>query len=213
MSVDAGQAYFLNAYSNNPGMHYQRGAQEDAQIFNAEEAEKARYWQSVEAATARQWQSDEAAIARDFALSYDNTKYQRAVNDMKAAGYNPAMLSGTLGTNSPVASSATSVGASTGNNAHSSITNLHGGIFGNVVSSALNAALTKSLTDKKVKESVLSRTSQEISKAVNDMESDDLTPYQRQLLEKHGRLDEYEYYRALNYKNRMNTHNTAKDRY
>ena len=168
--------------------------QQDAQDFNSQEAAIARDWQSQEAATARSWQSDEAALARDFALSYDNTKYQRAVSDLQAAGFNPAMIAGTLGTNSPVASSATSVGSSTGNSASSSVGHFNSGFgstFSHVLSSAINAAQFETLRDDKIKAALLANTSKQINKVVEQMEDDGLSDYQRDLLARHGRLDDY----------------------
>lgn len=63
-------------------------------IFNANEAAKGRDFEHLEAELARQHASQEAQKAREHELYMSNTAYTRAAQDMKAAGINPAMLSG-----------------------------------------------------------------------------------------------------------------------
>lgn len=72
--------------------------------FNAQEAQKARDF------NARQ-----AELQRQYEERLSNTTYQRTLADMKAAGINPAMLSGLTGGNlvsTPSGSSASGHGAS-----------------------------------------------------------------------------------------------------
>lgn len=70
----------------NGDLDYQRTLELQGmqQAFNASEAEKNRKWQEM----------------------MSNTAYQRQANDLKAAGYNPALLLNASGASTPVGSSA-----------------------------------------------------------------------------------------------------------
>lgn len=99
--------------------------------FTSEEAEKARIFNSAEAQKERDWQT-----------MMSNTAYQRAVNDMKAAGINPASLGGD-GTMSP---------ASTGNSARAAGSPSpsaagSGGSFLDIVLGALKMAVWKNISN------------------------------------------------------------------
>lgn len=77
--------------------------QESSQAFTAEQS-----------AQTMQFNSLEAAKARDFQLYMDSSKYQRSVQDMQAAGLNPALMYGSpiSSPSSPAVASSSPVGNS-----------------------------------------------------------------------------------------------------
>lgn len=62
----------------------------------------------------RQFNSSEAQKNRDWQEYMSNTSYQRAAADMKAAGFNPALMFSQGGASTPSGSTASSGGASSG---------------------------------------------------------------------------------------------------
>ena len=113
-----------------------KSLQEDAQAFNAQEA-----------ATARQFAHDEAQLARDFEAS----KYQRTVQDMKAAGINPASVGLTPPSGgAPMASSAAAASSGAGS--------VSSPALGNIITSAFNSAMIESMRDERFMKSLVERT-------------------------------------------------------
>lgn len=55
---------------------------------------KNRQWQHNEAELARDFDAKQAQQARDWQENLDNTKFQRMVNDLRAAGLNPLLATG-----------------------------------------------------------------------------------------------------------------------
>ena len=103
------------------------GTQRRQQEFNASEAEKEREFNSAE-----------AQKQRDYETQMSNTSYQRAAEDIKAAGLNPSMLLGAGGTPAPTP---TASSASAGSGARSGIQssmNVLSGITG-LLNSVTNA--------------------------------------------------------------------------
>lgn len=145
-----------------------KSLQEDAQSFNAQEAQLARDFAAQEAANARAFNAEQAQLARDF----ESTKYQRTIADMKAAGINPAaigMVNASGG--SPMASSASGVSSPAASSGASSVSN---SMLGNVLTSAFNSAMLQSMQDEHFTKSLIERTAyhaQQIDTKLNQIKS------------------------------------------
>lgn len=83
------------------------GLQKDSQAWSSSENQATRNLQKEENALSREFNAAEAQKQRNFLLNLDSTKYQRQVEDMKAAGLNVGALGASPG-GSPAASSASS---------------------------------------------------------------------------------------------------------
>lgn len=70
----------LNSYAKQTEMELNYQMFQEANAFNAQEAQKQR-----------DWSSQEAQLAYERTLSADSTKYQRQVADLQAAGLNPML--------------------------------------------------------------------------------------------------------------------------
>lgn len=166
MSLTMAGATALAAGANmvsSAGQYFANKAlQEDAQSFNAQEAQLARDFAAQEAANARAFNAEQAQLARDF----ESTKYQRTIADMKAAGINPAaigMVNASGG--SPMASTASGVSSPAASSGASSVSN---SMLGNVLTSAFNSAMLQSMQDEHFTKSLIERTAYNAAKIDNE---------------------------------------------
>jgi len=143
-AASVAQAQYTNYFN-------EKEAQKE-RMFNKQEAELARIFSAQQAELSRQFNSAEAQKNRDYQTLMSNSQYKRAMQDMKNAGLNPALMyakggmsAGTPGGATASSNSAGTVGASSSGGARGSlpgnITN-NAGALAMLVGSAVAAGVS-----------------------------------------------------------------------
>lgn len=127
--ASANNANNINAQSIASQYAYNSAQMQAANDYNTGMWERTAAWNEEMWEKQAKFNAEQAQIQRDWAERMDNTRYQRAINDMSAAGLNPilAVTGGGIDTGGASASAA-SVGGAQMSSAQSAMTS--GGLLG-----------------------------------------------------------------------------------
>lgn len=125
----ANNANNINAATLANQYGYNSARMEEANAYNTSMWEQTAAWNESMWEKQAKFNAEQAQIQRDWAERMDNTRYQRAINDMQAAGLNPilAVTGGGIDTGGASGAAAT-VGGAQISSAQSAMTS--GGILG-----------------------------------------------------------------------------------